>query len=71
MIEQDERLVSPCISVCKINPQSGFCLGCWRTRDEIAKWRDCSISEQRAILAGMHVRRKAAKAAATANQGTD
>lgn len=67
MIEQSDRLVSPCISVCELDPQSGFCLGCWRTRDEIAVWRDCPIFEQRAILARMHVRRKAAKSAAAAD----
>lgn len=67
MIEQTERLVSPCVSICELDPQNGFCLGCWRTRDEIAAWRDCAISEQRAILARMHVRRKAAKAAAMAD----
>jgi predicted Fe-S protein YdhL (DUF1289 family) len=29
---------SPCIGVCKLDEQSGFCLGCARTGDEIAAW---------------------------------
>ena len=29
---------SPCILVCAIEPDSGHCYGCGRTRDEIASW---------------------------------
>lgn len=30
--------VSPCISVCKIDPVTNICLGCERTLDEISRW---------------------------------
>jgi len=29
---------SPCIRVCKIAPDTGFCVGCFRTIDEIRLW---------------------------------
>ncbi|MEI9916916.1 MAG: DUF1289 domain-containing protein [Methylovirgula sp.] len=29
---------SPCIGVCRIRPSSDFCIGCARSRDEIASW---------------------------------
>jgi len=29
---------SPCISVCRMDPHSGLCLGCWRDIDEIIAW---------------------------------
>ncbi len=29
---------SPCISVCRIDPESALCEGCLRTLDEIAAW---------------------------------
>ena len=29
---------SPCVGVCKIDDDTGFCLGCARTRTEIAAW---------------------------------
>ena len=29
---------SPCISVCRMSDHSGLCMGCFRTRDEIAGW---------------------------------
>lgn len=29
---------SPCIKVCKTAPDTGFCIGCFRTIDEIRLW---------------------------------
>jgi len=31
---------SPCVGVCRLQPRSGLCLGCGRSGDEIAAWRD-------------------------------
>ena len=33
---------SPCILVCAIEPNSGHCYGCGRSRDEIAAWTQFS-----------------------------
>ncbi|WP_295388819.1 DUF1289 domain-containing protein [uncultured Thiodictyon sp.] len=33
---------SPCIKVCRLDPALGLCLGCFRTRDEIAVWQRAS-----------------------------
>lgn len=41
---------SPCTSVCRMNPVSGLCEGCWRTLDEIAAWGAASADEKRATL---------------------
>ncbi len=32
------QILSPCISICKMNTSSQLCEGCFRTRDEIAAW---------------------------------
>jgi uncharacterized protein len=29
---------SPCVSICRMNPQTDLCEGCLRTLDEIAAW---------------------------------
>jgi predicted Fe-S protein YdhL (DUF1289 family) len=29
---------SPCLSVCRMNPHTEFCEGCFRTLEEIAAW---------------------------------
>ena len=36
----ENNVISPCISVCKSDPISGFCYGCGRTNEEKIKWKD-------------------------------
>lgn len=52
-----EKLESPCTSVCRISHQTGFCEGCFRTRDEIGQWRDLSFEDQKTLLEKLHNRR--------------
>ena len=35
-----ENVVSPCISVCKTDPVSGYCYGCGRSSDDKRTWKD-------------------------------
>ena len=42
---------SPCTLVCTIDTASGWCLGCGRTRDEIAGWTHFTPAERRAVMA--------------------
>ncbi|ABS15076.1 MULTISPECIES: DUF1289 domain-containing protein [Brucella/Ochrobactrum group] len=42
---------SPCILVCTIDTETGFCLGCARTLDEIARWSSMSAEERMAVWA--------------------
>lgn len=37
--------LSPCIGICRLDPR-GYCEGCLRTGDEIARWRGMSESER-------------------------
>jgi predicted Fe-S protein YdhL (DUF1289 family) len=37
---------SPCVGVCRMDAASGYCLGCWRTLDEIAHWSAANADEQ-------------------------
>ena len=32
-------IISPCISICKTDPQTGFCYGCGRNNDEKKIWK--------------------------------
>ncbi|CAA7612374.1 conserved hypothetical protein [Candidatus Terasakiella magnetica] len=41
---------SPCTSVCRIDPHTGWCEGCQRTIAEIKAWKTASETERRAIL---------------------
>jgi len=35
-----KKIISPCISICKTDPVSGFCYGCARTNEEKKLWKD-------------------------------
>jgi len=48
---------SPCINVCKMNPQTQLCEGCFRTLDEIAAWSALNDAEKSAVLAQLPSRR--------------
>ena len=34
------KIISPCISICKTDPVTGFCYGCARTEEEKKLWKD-------------------------------
>ena len=47
---------SPCVLICSIDQRTGYCFGCGRTRDEIARWIQMSDAERDAIMAGLKER---------------
>jgi predicted Fe-S protein YdhL (DUF1289 family) len=51
--------ISPCIAVCQIDPATGYCRGCWRTIDEIARWLSMTAAEKRGVLLELPGRRRA------------
>jgi len=51
------RVRSPCVSVCRMDPATGWCEGCLRTIDEIAAWGSLSEDERRRIWAELGDRR--------------
>ncbi|MFN3686176.1 DUF1289 domain-containing protein [Salinarimonas sp.] len=51
---------TPCIKVCILDPETGLCEGCGRTREEIATWGRLSEAERRAIMDGLDARMRRA-----------
>lgn len=45
-----QPMPSPCIKLCRIDPESGLCSGCLRTLDEIAAWTAFSDQERQAVF---------------------
>ena len=35
-----KTIISPCISICKTDPVTGYCYGCARTEEEKKLWKD-------------------------------
>ncbi|MGA1343796.1 MAG: DUF1289 domain-containing protein [Hyphomonas sp.] len=46
-----EPIKSPCIKVCAVDGQTGFCLGCGRTLPEIGRWVQMGAQAREAVLA--------------------
>ena len=38
-------IISPCISICKTDPVTGYCYGCGRNDDEKKIWKDQETSD--------------------------
>ncbi len=47
---------TPCILVCSIDMETGYCFGCGRTRDEIGEWTSMTASGRREIMAELPAR---------------
>ena len=39
-------IISPCISICKTDPQTGYCYGCGRSNEEKRLWKLEETSNQ-------------------------
>lgn len=55
---------TPCINVCELDRDSGHCVGCGRSGEEISRWMAMSDAERRQVMAKLDHRleRLAAKA---------
>lgn len=45
-----QAVASPCTDVCRMNPRTELCDGCFRTIDEIAGWSSFDDTQKRAVL---------------------
>jgi acyl dehydratase len=52
---------SPCVDICRMNPDTGWCDGCLRTIDEIAGWSSFDDDTRRAVLARVESRWQGAR----------
>lgn len=50
------EIESPCIKLCVTHPQSGLCMGCFRSLDEIARWSAMTPENRRAVMAELPAR---------------
>ena len=48
---------SPCTNICRMNPATGWCSGCWRTLAEIAAWSTMADDDKRHIWSLLPSRR--------------
>ena len=41
---------TPCVKVCVVDPETGYCIGCGRTRSEIGAWLSMSAADRRQVM---------------------
>lgn len=42
---KSQEIISPCISICKTDPVTGFCYGCGRTNEEKKNWKNQNTTQ--------------------------
>ena len=42
----DNKIISPCISICRTDPVTGYCYGCARTNEEKKQWKNEKVSDE-------------------------
>ena len=55
-----DEVASPCVDVCRMNPATLLCEGCFRTLEEIAAWSSMSAEEKREVLVRLPARKSPA-----------
>lgn len=53
----DGDVRSPCNSICTLDASKQFCIGCYRTLDEIACWSQLSDEQKRDVVGALPSRR--------------
>jgi len=59
-IQHISSVASPCIGICSLDPETGLCIGCWRTGSEVAAWFSANDEKRLQILARALKRRDGA-----------
>ena len=42
----NNKIISPCISICKTDPLTGYCYGCARTEEEKKLWKNEKMNDE-------------------------
>lgn len=50
------EVASPCVGLCRIEPASQWCEGCFRTLDEITVWSRLDDTSKRQVIALLPLR---------------
>lgn len=61
VVRTAEAPASPCNKVCSIDRRTGWCLGCFRTGEEIGAWPAMTSQAKRDLLALLPARQNATR----------
>ena len=49
VVNDQNEISSPCVSICALN-ENDVCVGCYRTGDELTRWRGMNNTEKLATI---------------------
>ena len=58
MTEVLKEPVSPCLGICRLDPDMQYCVGCLRTLDELRDWTSMSREQKHALIRDLEARRQ-------------
>lgn len=50
------EIETPCINICRMDAENRYCIGCFRTLEEIKGWSQMTDAERAAIMAQLESR---------------
>lgn len=50
------EISTPCINICRMDEDNRYCIGCFRTLEEIKQWATLSETERQTIMAQLDTR---------------
>jgi uncharacterized protein len=53
------EIETPCKKICMLDAKGQYCMGCYRTRQEVGDWLTLSDDERAAIMAQLPARKDA------------
>jgi predicted Fe-S protein YdhL (DUF1289 family) len=53
------EIETPCKKICMLDAQGLYCMGCYRTRQEVGDWLTMSDEERAAVIAALPARKDA------------
>ena len=56
MLKETPQIESPCKLICQLELTSGLCLGCGRSREEIARWTQYTDAQRTEIMRQLDAR---------------
>ncbi|MGV0998660.1 MAG: DUF1289 domain-containing protein [Fluviibacter sp.] len=50
------EIESPCVNICRMDNENRYCIGCWRTVEEIKAWSTMTSDERHLVLSKLEER---------------
>ena len=50
------EIVTPCVNICRMDDANHYCIGCFRTLEEIKGWSQMTDAERAAVIAQLESR---------------